>query len=190
MPRHRKERRRQRLRLSLSLIVTPWFAAGTGVLIAAAVAVDSPPALTYGPELHCPAGGCASPGGPALQDAGPHARGAVAASTGAHRAGPAVAATVARVEYQIITPRRRGFVVIITLPGDLKPGSWSLRFGFAAARIDQVRGALWKPSGNGRAGTANAGPGAYRLGVRASGTPSAPSGCRLDGLRCSFRRGE
>ncbi len=181
--------------------MTPWFAAGAGILIAAAVAVDTPPTLTYGPAapgLRC--GGCANlahghrpglvtvgPGVP-LHDPGPHARGAVAASPGAHRAAPAVAGAGQRLEYQIITYRRPGFAVIITLPGDLKPGPWSLRFGFPAAHVDEVWGAVWKPSGSGRAGTAKAGPGARRLGVRASGTPTAPSGCRLDGQPCTFSR--
>jgi hypothetical protein len=195
MPSHRKERERTGrapllARTWRSLMLTPWFAAGAGLMIAAAVAVDSPPALTYGPAapgLRCPAGGCTSlaqghrPGlaaagpGVELRDPGPNAGGAAAA------AGP-----YQRLEYQIITHRWPGFVVVITLPGGLKPGSWSLQFGFPAARIDWVRGALWQPSGNGWAGTATGR--AHRLAVWAAGEPTAPSGCRLDGQPCGFRR--
>src|SRR5260370_21705834 len=55
--------RRPRRRLARSLLATPWFAAGAGIVIAAVLAVDSPAALTYGPTFpssRCPARGCAS----------------------------------------------------------------------------------------------------------------------------------
>jgi hypothetical protein len=214
MPRHRKGgdgRWRQRMRLARSLMVTPWLAAGVGMMIAAAVAVNSPPALTYGPAapgLRCPAGGCTGQGhqpglaaaspGAVLRDPGPDAGGTAAARAGARRGAAAASGSDRRLEYQIVTRRRKSFLVIITLPGDLKPGSWRLQFGFPAARIDRVWGAAWQPSGNGRAGMAlgpgewlhrpPGEPGANQLAVRAAGTPTAPSGCRLDGLRCSFSR--
>ena len=56
--------------------------------------------------------------------------------------------------YQVVGRWPGGFVAVITLPDDLKPGAWSLRFAFPSARVDQVWGALWQPSGNGDAGTA------------------------------------
>ena len=55
---------RRQLRLVRSLLLTPWFAAGAGVVIAAALAVDSPAALTYAPNspgLRCAASGCVRP---------------------------------------------------------------------------------------------------------------------------------
>jgi hypothetical protein len=201
MPSHRKKRERTGrapllARSWRSLMVTPWFAAGAGIMIAAAVAVDSPPALTYSPAapgLRCPAGGCTSPAQghrPGLAAASPGvvlkdpSDGGGAASVGPRRGAPAVDQ---RLEYQIIAHQWPGFVVVITLPGGLKPGSWSLQFGFPDARIDLVRGALWQPSGSGQAGTAT-GRG-HRLAVWAAGAPAAPSGCRLDGLPCGFSRG-
>jgi hypothetical protein len=153
------------------MMLTPWFAAGAGIVVAAAVALDSPAALTYspaGPGTHCQAGGCAT------------------AAIGAGY----------RLGYQIAGRRPGGFIAVITIPGEPRPGSWSLRFGFPAARVDRVRGAHWQPSGNGRAATATGawqwrghsrhGPDARRITVLASGTPSAPSRCRLDGITCSF----
>jgi hypothetical protein len=191
-------------------MVTPWFAAGAGMVIAAAVAVDSPAALTYGPAaptVRCSAHGCASPApggqpglaagspGVPLQAPGAQAGGAAAASSGASRGAAAGSGAGYRLGYRIVS-RRHGFVATITMPGDLKPGSWSLQFGFPSARIDRVWGALWRPSGDGNAGTA-LGPwegrgtppartGARQVTVRASGTPTVPSGCTLDGIRCSF----
>src|SRR5215831_4950356 len=53
--------RRPRLRLARSLLATPWFAAGAGIVIATVLAVDSPTALTYGPTFpveRCPVQGC------------------------------------------------------------------------------------------------------------------------------------
>src|SRR5260370_34159940 len=58
--------RRSRLRLARSLLATPWFAAGAGIMIAAVLAVDSPTALTYGPTFpgpRCPVHRCGSAGG-------------------------------------------------------------------------------------------------------------------------------
>src|SRR5260370_24345978 len=43
--------RRPRRRLARSLLATPWFAAGAGIVIAAVLAVDSPAALPYGPTF-------------------------------------------------------------------------------------------------------------------------------------------
>src|SRR5262249_17804198 len=55
---------RERPRLARSLMVTPWFAASAGIVIAAALAVDSPAALMYvpnAPVVHCLASGCPGP---------------------------------------------------------------------------------------------------------------------------------
>jgi hypothetical protein len=202
---------RQRLRLARSLMATPWFAAGAGMVIAAAVAVDSPAALTYGPAapgVRCPAGGCASPApghrpglatanpGVPLKAPGAAAGGDAAANPGAPRGEAAGGGAGYRLGYEVIKRRPAGFTAIITMPSDLKPGPWSLEFGFPAARIDGVWGAVWQPSGDGQAGTAlgpwqwggqaPGGPGAHQLIVRATGTPSAPSSCELDGMSCTF----
>jgi hypothetical protein len=201
---------RQRFRLARSLMLTPWFAAGAGIVIAAAVAVGSPAALTYSPTspgVRCSANPCAGPApdrpdvataspGVVLQVRGGQPRGAGAARSGPPRSAKAGGRGGYQVGYQVIGARRHGFVAIITMPGDLTPGSWSLAFAFPSARVDRVWGALWQASGNGAGGTARGplqwtghapeAPGARQFVVLASGSPTAPSSCRLNGVSCSF----
>ena len=168
-----------------SLLLTPWFAAGAGIVIAAAVAVGSPAALTYsqaGPGVHCSRGNCAGPApqrpdvataspGVALKVSGGHRRGAASASSAPARAATSGGAGY-QLGYQVIGHRRsRGFIAIITMPGDLKPGTWSLAFAFPSARVEQVLGALWQLSGDGKGGTA-LGP------VRWAGRPPGAAGAR------------
>jgi hypothetical protein len=206
---------RQRLASARALMVTPWLAAGAGVVIAAAMAVDSPAALTYvpnGPAVRCPEAGCtgpadhpgvatASPGVPLATGEGP-AKIPTTGSPARGGAGPAY-----QVGFQVLRRWPSGFLAVMTMPADVAPGSWSLRFSFPSAHVDQVSGARWQPSGNGDGGTATGpwsrhggfpghdGPGGAggagspdgrQLTVQATGTPTAPSGCRLDGISCRF----
>src|SRR5580704_7592628 len=200
---------RQRFRLVRSLLLTPWFAAGAGIVIAAAVAVGSPAALTYsqaGPSVHCSVGSCAGPAPqrPDVATASPgvvlkvggHRRGAASAGSAPPRAAKSGGGAGYQLGYQVIGHRRRGFIAIITMPGDLRPGTWSLAFVFASARVERVWGALWQPSGDGKGGTA-LGPvqwvgrppgaaGARQLLVLAKGASKTPSSCTLNGVSCSF----
>ena len=187
---------RPRLRLARSLMVTPWFAASAGIVIAVALAVDSPAALMYvpsGPAVRCPASGCpgspSSPPGVTTDEPGMHLKTGTAPRPGAQ------GHAAYRLGYQVVRSWPGGFVVVITLPADMKPGAWTLRFGFPSARVDRVWGALWQPSGRGRAGTATGSwrphghaPGDHvrQLTVLAAGTSTLPSGCRLDGNSCTF----
>ncbi|HTW04874.1 MAG TPA: hypothetical protein VMF87_31575 [Streptosporangiaceae bacterium] len=204
---------RGRLALARSLMVTPWFAAGAGIVIAAALAVDSPAALTYvpaDPAVRCPVAGCpgaepshgpdvaaATPGMPLPAGSGPRAGAAPGAIVGG------AAATPYQVGYQVARRWSSGFLATITLPRNLRPGPWSLQLAFPSARIDRVSGARWQPSGNGDAGTAtgswpghgggrdDGGPGAGRSAggqvvISATGTATTPSACRLDGVSCRF----
>ena len=233
MPRHRKERGRtlgtprreggpitgtagassrgrERFRLARSLMMTPWFAAGAGIVIAAAMAVDSQAALTYAPStpsVRCSVSGCARPAGMhppdlatarpgvALKTPGTEAAGARAASSGKHPG----AGVGHQLGFRVIRHWHSGFVAMITMPGDLKPGPWRLEFAFPWARIDRVWGARWQPTRNGDGGTAlgpwpvepwqrhgRGGPDARQLKVWATGKPTDPSGCRLDGIRCRY----
>jgi hypothetical protein len=191
-------------------MVTPWFAAGAGIVIAAALAVDSPAALTYGPAgpgEHCTVTGCASPtpsrqpdlatASPGVQLKTPAGTGGTAEASAGRRHGTASGGGSGyHLGYQIVRRGPSGFVAMITLPSDLKPGPWSLHFAYPSARVDRVWGALWQPSSNGNGGTA-LGPGQGRgwapaqpdgrqLAVSATGTPTEPSGCRLDGVSCDF----
>jgi hypothetical protein len=193
---------RRRLHLARSLLATPWFAAGAGIMIAAVLAVDSPTALTYGPPIErCPVHGCGSspghpPGQPATASPGVALK-APGLEMNGGGTGPArrhgQAARGRLLGYRIVRRWSSGFLALIALPGAAGPGGWSLRFGFAAAHVDRVWGSRWQPSGNGDGGTAD-GPlqppghpiGAGQMLVSATGTPELPSGCALDGVRCRF----
>jgi hypothetical protein len=207
---------RPRLRLARALMLTPWFTASAGIVIAAALAVDSPAALTYvpnAPGVRCPASSCAgsAPSQPDVATASPGVRLKTGPAPGtATSAGPGhrhVAGAAYQLGYQVVRHWQGGFAAMITLPGDLPPGPWSLRLAFPSARVDQVWGAIWQPSGDGGAGTAtgswppvrghdrdipglDGGPGldARQLVIFATGRPTRPSGCSLDGARCDFGR--
>jgi hypothetical protein len=198
---------RRRLRLARALMVTPWFAASAGIVIAAALAVQSPAALTYvpSPGVRCPAGGCggsaagqpnvatAAPG--VKLKAGPAPKTAPMASPGRrHATGAAYL-----LGYRVVRHWRGGFVAVITLPGDLNPGHWSLQLAFPSARVDRVWGARWQPWGDGSAGTAtgswtplrghdrdSGGQDGRELVILAAGAPAPPSSCSLDGASCAF----
>jgi hypothetical protein len=196
--------------------VTPWFAAGAGIVIAAALAVNTPTALTYGPSGPgglCTTHGCTGarrPQAPQVATASP----GVAIrdpSTGATGAGaapdqPGMTETNAELSYRIVWRSGRGFAALITMPGAGKTG-WSLQFEFSGAHIRNVTGARWHPSRDGAGGTADgplpirkqsspargsgasAGPGtpdADQMVVVATGRPQTPSSCTLDGLSCHF----
>ena len=200
---------RQRLRLVRSLLLTPWFAAGAGIVIAAAVAVGSPAALTYsqaGPSVPCspsctgpapqrPGVATASPG-VELKVSGGHGHGAASAGSSPARAAKSGGGAGYQLGYQVIGHRRPAFIAIITMPGGLRPGTWSLAFTFSSARVERVWGALWQPTGSGKGGIAH-GPtrwagrpqgaaGARQFLILARGASKTPSNCTLNGVSCSF----
>jgi hypothetical protein len=195
---------RERFRLARSLMVTPWFAASAGIVIAVALAVDSPAALMYvpnGPAVRCPASGCAGPASspPGVTTEVPGVKLKTGSAPRAGQTGdPVRRHAVYQLDYQVVRTRPGGFVAMITLPADLKPGAWSLRFGFPSARVDRVSGARWQPSRHGHAGMATGswrphghnphdrGLGGRQLMIFAAGSPTLPSGCRLDGISCDF----
>jgi len=194
-------------------MVTPWFAAGAGIVIAAALAVDSPAALTYvptDPGVRCPVSGCtgaapghgpdvaaATPGEPLPAGSGPRV-GVASGPAPQNGSGPAY-----QVGYRVVRRWSSGFLATITLPADMRPGPWSLQLAFPSAHVDRVWGARWAPSGNGDAGTATGpwpGHGRARgdgggdsgrpdddqVRISATGTTTTPSACRLDGVNCRF----
>jgi hypothetical protein len=195
--------RRPRLRLARTLLATPWFAAGAGIVIAAVLAVDSPTALTYGPTFpieRCPVHGCGptgQPGQPATATPGvalgsPGLKMKGGATAHGDRPGPVL------LGYQIVRRWSSGFLALITIPGAGRTDRWSLWLVYATAHVDRVWGARWQPSGDGDGGTADGSPDrprhsrwdralrADQVLVSASGAPQAPSGCALDGTNCGF----
>jgi hypothetical protein len=189
-----------------TLLITPWFAAAVGIVIAAALAVDGPhTVLSYAPTYpqNCQMRACAhaapAPGtlasarpGLQLQHSMTVRSPAVAAREPARHPGVIVS-------YHIVSRARPGFVAVIIMPSRGKPGRWLLRFAFPAAHVDQVRGASWRLSDDGARVTVtgwtspNAGrrwgrqpPSGARITIFATGTPGTPASCRLNGARCSF----
>jgi len=173
---------RTRLRLARSLLVTPWFAAGAGIVIAAALAVNTPTALTYGPtgpDLQCTMHGCIGAGrgkppqaatatpGVAIRAPDADAKGAGSAHA-QHRGVESI-----ELGYRIVQRWESGFIAVITMPGAAKSGGWSLQFAFSAAHVNRVWGAQWQPSGDGAGGTAN-GPSPSNEGPSPASTPEPP----------------
>jgi hypothetical protein len=200
---------RRRLHLARSLLATPWFAAGAGIVIAAVLAVDSPTALTYGPTfpvVRCPVQGCGGaqgqpPGQPATATPGIALKAPglkVKGGATNHGRRPGRGNRGGLPGYQIIRQWSSGFLALITIPGGARTDGWSLWFAFPAAHVERVWGARWQPSGNGDGGTADGpsdrsggsrwdhGLSADELLVWATGRPQAPSGCALDGVSCRF----
>jgi hypothetical protein len=152
-----------RFRLARSLLVTPWFAAGAGIVIAAALAVNTPTALTYGPTgpgRLCTTHSCtgARRGAPPQVATATPGVAIKAPDADAKGAGPApsphgVTVMSYEVGYRIVGHWRSGFRAVITMRGAGKTG-WSLQFAFPAAHVRVVMGAKWHPSRGGSGGTA------------------------------------
>jgi hypothetical protein len=159
--------------------VTPWFAAGAGIVIAAALAVNTPTALTYGPTGPgglCTTHSCTGPRRPQPPQVATASPGVAIRdpSAGAKGAGTApdqpVTEMNAELSYHIFWHSGRGFAALITMPGAGKTG-WSLQFEFSGAHIRNVMGARWHPSRDGAGGTAD-GP----LPSRKRSSPASGSG--------------
>jgi hypothetical protein len=142
------------------LLVTPWFAAGAGFVIAAALALNSPHAvLTYRPNTqNCrlckqgtPAEGSLTTVRPGVQlkSARPAQGEKAARSSGG---GSAVGVDVG---FRVVWRRDGQFGAIITIPASQAAHGWSLRFDIPGTRITQVWGAQWQPAANGQGGVAS-----------------------------------
>lgn len=149
------------------LLVTPWFAASAGVVIAVALAIRAPHAtLSYGPNQNgltnprCPPQDCASPtSGPgALATASPGQklrtgpgqdhRPKPGTGVGSHDgAGPSHGHAV--VGFKVVDRSPWGFTAVVTVPAADRQRNWNLRLSFPDARVESVAGAQWVPSGNG-----------------------------------------
>jgi hypothetical protein len=193
------------------MLMTPWLAAGAGVVLAAALALHGPHAqLTYtpvNPGGACSAGICraapGSPGGADGTDAVPgqalsgtapgravprtglrHARKVPAVGGHAPASGPAL-----RVRYQTVQQWPGGFRALITLTGQAVRTGWQLSFRYPGATVDSVTGASWASHDGEVTVTSSPLPaapaaGGVRIRLRASGTPSRPTGCSFDGVAC------
>jgi hypothetical protein len=143
------------------LLVTPWFAAGAGFVIAAALALNSPHAvLTYRPNTSkCST--CTAPGSPENAKPGtvfkppkPARPAKVGRKSGAARHGAVVAVGPA-VDFQVVWSRNGEFAAIVTVPTQQASRGWRLRFEIPGRRIIQVFGAKWRPGPGGHGGVAS-----------------------------------
>jgi hypothetical protein len=152
------------------LLVTPWFAAGAGFVIAAALALNSPhTVLTYKPNTST-CSTCvprqslatARPGvvlktpkpAPAVRsDRRP--RPAVPAHPAPAPAHPAPVPAGPALGYRVVWTRHGAFGAIITIPRAEASHGWKLRFEIPGRRILGVWGAQWAPAGGGYGGEAS-----------------------------------
>jgi hypothetical protein len=193
------------------LIVSPWFAAGAGFVIAAGAFMYAPHAsvlLDTAPgRTNCPAAGCPVPQqAPVI--AGTQG-GLVTASPSPSSSSPR-GRHAARDDFDgaddvtyTVQPEGAGiFQMTLTVPTDHADGSWQLAFEIPGATDLTISGATWQPSGTdgGTAGplpagsTANSGqpysgPAAGQASfiVDGRGEPSvAPDNCSFGGATCHF----
>jgi hypothetical protein len=144
------------------LLVTPWFAAGAGFVIAAALALHSPSTvLTYRPNTepcdgcqHAPSGrGSLATAAPGQQirtvaPAKPRARAAASPRDTPAAAGP-------EVVFRVVWRKDGEFGAIVTIPAGYAAHGWSLRLDLPGTRITQVWGAQWQLAAGGHSGLAS-----------------------------------
>ena len=186
------------------MLMTPWLAAGAGVVVAAALALHVPHAeLTYTPNDPgaCSLAECGTIAGGTVPPAQPAGHGRAAElrqrkkdrttrrrtqAPGRHPARPGRL----QVRYQTLRSGPSGFTGLITLSGREVQGSWQLTFRYPGARVVSIDGGAWTVSdgvvtvtglGHGAAGRTAA------ITLQASGLPSGPIQCTFDGVACTVR---
>ncbi len=196
------------------LLVTPWFAAGAGVVIAAALFLNAPHAvLSFAPapdyvtscQPDCvsaaavPTAGSLTNARPGVQIAPPRP----AAPRARPSAGQASSVTGVRITFQVQWQQGGAFGALVTVRADHDISGWTVAFAIPAARISHVLGASWQPSATGNGGTATdpaggqgrSGQGGQspspedsaRFVIIANGSPARPVDCVFDGASCHFR---
>jgi hypothetical protein len=141
------------------LLVTPWFAAGAGFVIAAARALNSPhTVLTYRPNNQ-PCSICTRPTpepgslasatpGVKIKRAKPAPTGHASKSTGrGSTAGP-------EVGFRVVWRKNGEFGAIVTIAARQARQGWSLQFAIPGTRITQVWGAQWQSAPGAHGGLA------------------------------------
>jgi hypothetical protein len=179
------------------LLVTPWFAAGAGFVIAAALSLNAPRTfLTYRPNNAPNASRCAGCQSP---ESVPTSRpGVQIKSVNPAELGGTGAASGPVVSIQVGPEHNGAFSVTFRLPAGQVRNGWKLRFTLPGKTISEVVGAAqWLPDAADDGGVADiapqggyvspADPAGVSLLVSATGTPAPPVGCVLDGHACQFR---
>ncbi len=150
-----------------SLLMTPWFVAGMGVLITATLVLESPTdaVLSYGPPAGSP---CGAPG--CVRTTPRHAHGSLAsrpsvplepavrptsrtrhAARGARAPQPTLpprrvpaGPSAVTVSFRVVSQDHRGFIAMITMYSQDSLGDWTLGFAIPGASIKGVGGARWR----------------------------------------------
>ena len=192
------------------VVVTPTFAAGLGVVIAAGMAYPmTKTVISYGgaPPAgggSCLTAGCVGDGSGDLATASPGERletpspaatspdpSAVAAPSGG---GTVAAGPPPVMQYQTLRQWQSGFFgqVTITDSGGAAQGNWQLHLSYDSAHIIGVWGGKWSASGDhavvvtpdGGDGTSHNGSSSVQVVVAVSGQAGPPSGCTFNGRTC------
>jgi hypothetical protein len=179
-----------RSRRMRGLLVTPWFAAGAGFVIAAALSLNAPRTfLTYRPNNTPTTSKCATcvaPESVPTSKPGVQIKSVNPAVIGGN--GPASPA----VRFHLGSERDGAFSVTFTLPAGPPGNGWQLQFALPGRSITGVYGAHWRSGASTDSGVAagnasSAGRAAVSFMVSASGSPVAPAGCVLNAKPCHFR---
>jgi hypothetical protein len=146
------------------LMVTPTFAAGLGVLVAAGLAANMPRTVLHFsspvPGIQCSAGVCATEEpntgtlasarpGVHISPSAPSTPGSTPGGRADRRAGgaawPGGHATRVTITYQLTHEWQGGFMDVISISGvDARRSRWSLALGYPGARVTNVQGAQWQ----------------------------------------------
>ena len=196
------------------LLVTPWFAAGVGIVIAAGMAIYAPHAEFTFPSAigveHCAQPDClAGAGGKASLAASGRQPLRGPRSSTAHNGRDAhsdrSAASGLKFTIAVVWQGNGMFDATISVTGKGSLKSWRLAFRMPGDQI-KVIGAAWSPYASGDGGVAGAypgspsggpgGPGGYggsgshQVGITffvlGTGKPVMPTDCRFDGAACRF----
>jgi len=190
-------------------MVTPTFAAGLGVVIAAGMAYPmTKTVISYGGTppaggTPCLTTGCVGDGSGALATASPGERlkpPPPAAALPDRPASPApgeggaVAPGAPIMQYQTLRQWQSGFIgqITITDPGGQAQGNWQLRLSYDSAHIIGVWGGRWIASGDHEVvvtpdsgdGTSHDGSGSVQVVLAVSGQAGPPTGCAFNGRAC------
>jgi hypothetical protein len=189
-----------------SLLVTPWFAAGTGFVIAAGLWIYSPHTVLRFPEstpatVPCVGRVCSpvsGPGGgqPAVSTPGKKFNGQQRRrhrQTGAPGMPSAQAVTVG---FTIVWQRDGQFGALIAVSGRHVPDDWKLSFEMPGTQISSVVGANWQAAPSGDGGIASPeslrhfdhsdDADAVNFMITGTGSAGTPTNCVFDGASCAF----
>ncbi len=185
------------------MLVSPWFAAGAGLVIASALWLHAPHALlTFPATAPCTVDDCTSPpahgsGSLATNTGSPIEQGQPSASEPVKQSGTPhhAAAPLPILLFDVLSRSNDKFTAVITIVGNKPLGSWRLGFSIPGAIIVEISGIAWDPSGP-SGGTAesspddgptqNGNPSLATFLLVATGSPNTPVDCVYNGTSCSF----